>query len=356
MEYQDVIVQTVEKTLPAVVSISISKDIAELRKDIPQGEIGALAPYRDLLEQQLRLAPRDKEGRIKLGGGSGFIISADGLVLTNKHVVMDPAANYTVISSRGKHYEAVVLARDPVKDIAILRIDGTKLPVIPLGVTTGLRLGQTVVAIGNALGEFQNSVSTGVISGLSRLITATTDMNGNQQRLRGLIQTDAAINPGNSGGPLVNLYGEVVGINVAVVFGAQNIGFAIPVEEAKKDLEEIKRYGHIRRPFLGIRYVVLNEQMQKRFRLPTDQGALVINEGVPGEPAIVPGSAAENAGLKEFDIITKCNGKSLTQENTLEDVVSEHSIGEAIILTILREGKELEQSLTLEELPQQKKV
>lgn len=356
MEYQDVIVQTVEKALPAVVSIAISKNVAQLEKDIPQGEIGALAPYRELLEQQLRLAPRDEEGRIKLGGGSGFIISANGLVLTNKHVVMDPSANYTVITSGGKHYEATVLARDPVKDVAILRIDEKKLPTMPLGTTMGLRLGQTVVAIGNALGEFQNSVSTGVVSGLSRLITATTDMSGNQQRLRGLIQTDAAINPGNSGGPLVNLKGEVIGINVAVVFGAQNIGFAIPIEEAKKDLEEIKRHGHIRRPFLGIRYVLLNEQMQKRFRLPTNQGALIINEGVPGEPSIVPGSAAEKAGLKEFDIVTQSNGKPLTQENTLEDVVSEHAIGETITLTVLREGKELEQTLKLEELPQQKKV
>ena len=356
MEYHERIVKTVHDTLPAVISIAISKELAEITKEIPQGEIGALSPYRELLEQQLRRAPKDEEGRVKLGGGSGFLISSDGLVLTNKHVVMDHKANYTVISTDGKHHEATVLARDPVKDIAVLRIRGSRFPAIPFGNTASLKLGETVIAIGNALGEFQNSVSTGVVSGLSRLITATTDMSGNQERLRGLIQTDAAISPGNSGGPLVNMNGEVVGINVAVVFGAQNIGFAIPIEQAQKDLEEIRAHGHIRRPFLGIRYIVLNELLQKRFRLPVHRGALIANEGVPGEEAVVKGSAADKAGLEEFDIIVKGNGAAITADNTLEDIVASCAIGDKVTLTVLREGKELKKTLVLEEFPQQKKV
>jgi serine protease Do len=221
--------------------------------------------------------------------------------------------------------------------------------MVKLGNSRTLELGQTVIAIGNALGQFQNSVSTGIVAGLSRLITATTDMSGHQERLRGLIQTDAAINPGNSGGPLVNLEGEAIGINSAIVFGAQNIGFAIPIENAKKDLEEIAKHGRIRRPFLGVRYLILNPQLKARFHLPLDKGALIINEGIPGDVAIVKGSPAEKAGLKEFDVIIQCNKKPITEKQTLEDIISQFKVGDKVSLEVLRKGKKFNADLVLQE-------
>lgn len=316
-------------------------------------EFFRLPHSEEFLQYEIDHAPKDDQGRIKVGGGSGFFISADGLILTNRHVVTDVHAKYSVVTDGEKKFDAVVQARDPINDVAILKIvSNGGFPFIKLGETKDLKLGQTVVAVGNALGEFQNTVSTGVVSGLSRFIQAGSDMMGHQERLRGLIQTDAAINPGNSGGPLVNLNGEVIGINVAVVFGAQNIGFAIPIERAKKDLEEIQKFGRIRRPYLGVRYMLLNKFLKDRFKLPIDYGALVINEGAPGDFAVIPNSPAAKAGLKEFDVITGCEGKEISEKETLEDMLSSHEIGDEIELKIYREGNEKTASLKLAEFMQ----
>src|SRR3989338_8535855 len=176
-----------------------------------------------------------------------------------------------------------------------------------------------------------------------------TDFAGHQEKLRGLIQTDAAINPGNSGGPMINLDGCAVGINSAVVFGAQNIGFAIPIDQAKKDLDEIKKYGRIRRPFFGVRYMILNKNLQKKFRLPIDHGALIMNESMPGDVAIIPGSAAEKAGLREYDFILAFNNKQITEEETLEDIISTCQIGDKIDMEIIRGGKKMQKKIVLEE-------
>ena len=276
-DYQKQIIDAVRKVMPAVVSIAVTKDLEEIAADMPE-EFYTLDPREQaLLESRLRQAPRDEHGRIKMGGGSGFFINKNGTILTNKHVIADPKAVYSVITSDNKKYETKILARDPINDVAVLKIEAKNASTVEMATAKNLELGQTVIAIGNALGEFQNTVSTGVVSGLSRFITATTVFSGHPEKLRGLIQTDAAINPGNSGGPLVNLDGGAVGINSAVVYGAQNIGFAIPIDQAKKDLEEIKKYGHIRRPFFGVRYMILNKNLQKKFRLPIDQGALIMN-------------------------------------------------------------------------------
>lgn len=288
---------------------------------------------------------------MQIGGGSGFIVSPDGIVLTNRHVISEPDADYTIITSDGKKYESEIIARDKINDLAVLKIKtpNLNLPAVELGSAQNLKLGQSVIAIGNALGQFQNTISTGIVSGLSRLISAAIDMSGRQERLRGLIQTDAAVNPGNSGGPLVDLNGKAIGINAAIVFGAQNIGFAIPIDRAKKDLEEIKIHGRIRRPFLGIRYLVLNKKIQEQFGLPLDHGALIINEGIPGDTAIIPGSASDKAGLKEFDIILTCNNKKITENETLEDILSSHAVGDKIELEILRNKKKINARLALEE-------
>ncbi len=342
------IIDTIEKVLPSVVSIIISKEEAAIKSEIPYFNIYGMPVYPEDVDEQLSQAPHDEKGRIELGGGSGFVVSKDGLVLTNKHVVIDANAAYTVMDSKGLKYEAAILARDPINDIAILKIKTGNLPYVELD-TSNVKLGQTVIAVGNALGQFQNSVSTGIVSGLSRFITAMTDSAGHQERLRGLIQTDAAINPGNSGGPLVNLDGKAIGINSAVVFGAQNIGFAIPVYQAAKDLDSIKQFGRIRRPFLGIRYLILNNKIKERFSLPLDRGALVVNEGAPGDFSVIPGSPAALAGIQEFDVITHCNKEEVNEKQTLEDLIAKRDVDDKVVLTVLRGNENFEKDIVLKE-------
>lgn len=330
---QSSIIEIAKRGCPAVISVVISKDLPKVEGfyTIPMGGKQFIMP---------KLSNRQKE-LVKVGGGSGFFISSDGLILTNSHVVADLDAKYTAILDHGKNEkeELKILARDPIHDIAIAKIEKTGTPFLPLGDSSQLQLGQTVVAIGYALGEFSNTVSSGIVSGLSRFISAQSDMQRQAERLRGLIQTDAAINPGNSGGPLVDIDGNVIGINTAVVFGAQSIGFAIPINNAKKDIEEVQKYGRIRLPFLGVRYILLDAQMKQRNKLPVDYGALIIRETL-GEEAVVKNSCAFKAGLKEFDIILEMNGEKITTERTIQDILQEHEIGHEVSVKILRQGKE----------------
>ena len=190
------------------------------------------------------------------------------MILTNKHVVFDTAAEYTVVTNDGKEYAGHVLARDPISDIAVVKIEAKDLPVIALGDSTKLELGQTVIAIGNALGMFRNSVSKGIISGMARSISAALGTEGEMEHLRGVLQTDVAINQGNSGGPLINLNGEAIGINTAIIFGAQNIGFAIPINWAKQDLDDITKFGRIVKPFLGLLCLPLNKNSKTNITSP----------------------------------------------------------------------------------------
>lgn len=349
MTYEEQIIKAVEKVMPAVVSIMVGKTYEELLRERPQE---LMVPHGDHIdppppEEEL---PHTPGGKVRVGGGSGFIVDQSGLILTNKHVVHDATAEYIVTTPTNDTYGAKVLARDSLNDVAILKIEAEDLLVLPLGNSDKIRLGQTVLAIGTALGEFQNTVSAGIVSGLSRFITAMTDFEGHSERLRGLIQTDAAINPGNSGGPLVNLEGEAIGINSAVVFGAQNIGFAIPVNKAKRDLEELKKYGRIRRPFLGVRYILLNPALKKRFQLPVDHGAFVLREGTPGRPAIIPGSAADKGGLRETDVILTLNSTVIDEKTGLEDILEKVVLGDQINAKILRNGKEHELNILAEEM------
>lgn len=336
--YEEGIIATVEKVMPAVVSIMVGKAYEEILRERPYE---LMVPHGDHIDPPVSEdeLPHTPGGKIRVGGGSGFIVDPSGLVLTNKHVVKDREAEYVVTTADEETCPATVLARDPLNDVAILKIEGKNMPCIPLGNSRTIRLGQTVLAVGTALGEFQNTVSCGIVSGLSRFITALTDTEGNSERLRGLIQTDAAINPGNSGGPMVNLHGEVIGINSAVVFGAQNIGFAIPIDKARRDLEEVQKHGRIRRPFLGVRYLLLNQILQRKFRLPVDQGALVIREGMPGASAIVPNSPAHKAGVLEEDIILKINDLDISEKVGIEDVLEKIKIGDTFTIEVLREGK-----------------
>lgn len=347
MTHEESIIQTVQNTLPAVVSIIVAKNLEQLEaKGFPFFGMPEEL-FEESEEEIIERLPKTDEGKIRIGGGSGFIVDPSGIVLTNKHVVADKEADYTVMTPDEKKYAARVVARDPINDVAILKIEASGMPTIPLGDSGKIILGQTVIAIGNALGEFKNTVSTGIVSGLSRLISAVTDMKGHVERLRGLIQTDAAINPGNSGGPLVNLKGEVIGINSAVVFGAQNIGFAIPINKAKEDLEDVKKYGHIRKPFLGVRYLMLNKAIQRKLNLIADHGSLVLRE--KHGRGIVRGSAAALAGLREGDIILEAGGAKLDEKNTLEDVLDKMKIGDTLQMKIWRAGKEFETKAKLGE-------
>jgi len=340
MNAKSPIVEIAKKVCPAVITIVVSKDL-------PKVEGFYLMPFggRGIV------LPKFKKGKkepTKVGGGSGFIISPDGYVITSAHVVADPEADYTILLEPEKKYPAKVLTRDPINDVAILKIKGQGFPYLRLGDSDKIQLGENVVAVGNPLGEFHDTLSSGIVSGMSRFIQATDHLTQREQSLRGLIQTDAAINPGNSGGPLINMNGEVIGINTAAVMGAQNIGFAIPINYAKKDLEEVKKYGKIRRPFLGVKYVLLNKEIAEKNKLSVDYGALIVRENL-GESAVIKGSAAEKAGLQEFDIILEAKGEKITTENPLSSILQKCQIGEEIELKILREGKKQKLKVVLEE-------
>jgi len=250
------------------------------------------------------------------------------------------------------------LARDPVQDLAIIKIEQEittnhngeseikPFIVAKLGDSSNLQIGQTVIAIGNSLGEFRNTVSVGVISGLGRTITASGG--GLIETIEDVIQTDAAINQGNSGGPLLNLKGEVIGINTATVISAQNIGFAIPVNKAQKDIEQVKKIGKIVYPFLGIRYILINEEIQKENNLPVNYGAWIIS-GSEGELAIFPGSPAEKIGLKENDIVLEFNNEKISLENSLAKIIMKYNPGDKVKLKILRGNKEKIVTVILDE-------
>jgi len=324
------IIRAVRKVLPAIVSITMSKCLEFFES--PSGIFG--------LEEFFE-TPRRK--KVKIGGGSGFIVDSSGIILTNRHVVEDPQAEYIVVLQNEEKYTPEILARDPINDVAILKIEKGELPTVELGDSSKLQLGQEVIAIGNALGLFRNTVSTGVVSGLSREIKAKSDITQEKTRLRGLIQTDAAINPGNSGGPLIDIEGKAIGINAAMVFGAENIGFALPINNAKRDLEELKKYGRVRQPFLGVRYLPITKELKERFNLPIDFGALVISEpdvsrGI--KQAVVPGSPAARAGLKEADIILEIGNKKITADQPLDEALQNFKIGQQLPLKILRHGRQ----------------
>lgn len=352
-DYESAVVKAVETASPSVVSIVISKDLPVIEQ-CPFSPFSDLPPeFRDFFGDGFNLSQPCQKGtkRQEIGGGSGFIISSDGLVITNKHVVADTKADYTVLTNEGEKYEAKVLARDIAQDLAILKINLTNggLPVSTLGDSDKIRLGQTAIAIGNALGEFRNTVSVGVISGLARNITAS-GKGISTEVIQGVIQTDTAINPGNSGGPLLNLRGEVIGINTAIASGAQNIGFAIPINQAKRAIKSVKETGAIKVPYIGVRYLMLSEEISKSQKLPVAYGALV--RGTTDGPAVMPNSPAEKAGILAEDIILEVNGEKLENNKTLSSVIQKYNIGDTLNMKIRRGDKTLDVSLTLAERPE----
>ncbi|MBI4993749.1 trypsin-like peptidase domain-containing protein [Candidatus Wolfebacteria bacterium] len=351
VDYEQAVIKAIETASPAVISIVISKDL-------PVIEQCPYNPFSDLPEEfqqffgnGLNFSQPCQKGikKQEIGGGSGFIISSDGMIVTNKHVVNDEKAEYTVLTNDGKKYSAKILARDGIKDFAVLKISASDLPVIKLGDSDFIKLGQSAIAIGNALGEFRNTVSVGIVSGLSRNITASGG--GMTEKIEGLIQTDAAINAGNSGGPLLNLRGEVIGINVAMVSGAQNIGFAIPINQVKKSIDSVKKTGRIVVPYLGVRYLMIMSEIARKEKLSVENGAIV--RGNEDGPAVVKNSPADKAGIQMEDIILEINGEKIAQEKSLLSIIQKYSVGDEISLKILRNGKEIEIKVKLEEKPKE---
>ncbi|MBI4121401.1 MAG: trypsin-like peptidase domain-containing protein [Candidatus Ryanbacteria bacterium] len=335
------VIDVVRAVSPAVVSIVASKDLPVLERCFvsPFGEGDVFGDFFPEF-QVPQLCKRGTERR-EVSSGTGFFVSKDGLVATNRHVVRDTEADYTVIMNDGRRLEAKVIARDPLEDLALVRVPGKDFVHITLGDSSSLQLGQRVIAIGNALGEFQNTISVGVISGLRRTVVASGE------ELRSLIQTDAAINPGNSGGPLLNLEGRVIGINTAVAAGAENIGFALPVNLLKKDIANVEKHGRVVYPFLGVRYVTIDAKLKEEKRLSVDYGALVAGEG--GEAAVSQGSPAEKAGIRAGDIILEISGEKITKDNTLAEIIGKKQVGDTVSLKILRDGKESTVQLALAE-------
>ena len=281
------------------------------------------------------------------GAGTGIVISSDGYIVTNKHVVSGARTVQVVMSDGTRHSDVSVIGADPLNDIAFLKMKGVKdLPVASLGDSGTVRVGQNAIAIGNSLGQYQNTVTSGIISGLGRPVTAASSELGSRvESLTDLLQTDAAINPGNSGGPLINMAGQVIGINTAIAADAQGIGFAIPINAAKGLIRGVIVHGKVEKAYVGVQYVAITPDIRTQYDLSVKQGALVRASG--SGSAVVSGSPADKAGVKDGDIITKVNDKVVGEQGGFGSLVAEFMPGEKIELTIIRDGKERQISLTL---------
>jgi len=321
LKEESVVIDVVNKVSPSVVTVSAVT---------PSRRVLDLSPFGGFnIRQQ---GPQEQDI------GTGFAISQDGLIVTNKHVVADSSLSYKVITKDNSEYEVKKIYRDPSNDLAILKIDASLTPV-ELGNSGNLQVGQFVIAIGTALGEFRNTVTTGVISGLGRGISAGSPYEGYVERLDNIIQTDAAINPGNSGGPLLNSLGQVIGVNAAVAAGAQNIGFAIPINIIKDSLKNFNETGQFSRGYLGVRYQMVSQKAALLNDVP--QGAYVVE--------VISASPADAAGLKPDDIITKFNDQSLTEDNSLAELINQKKAGDTVNLEIWRDNKTLTPQVTLGE-------
>jgi serine protease Do len=322
LDESSAVIDASKKVSPAVVSITASQQVSDFFGNVTSQEVS---------------------------GGSGFIMTSDGLIVTNKHVVADTTVTYKVILADGRIFDATVKARDPLADFAVVQINAKDLPTVELGDSDSVQVGQSVIAVGNALGEFQNSVTLGVISGKQRSISPQDEGTGASEQLTGLFQTDAAINPGNSGGPLVNLAGQVVGINTAIASttgGSIGLGFAIPINSLKPAIDSVRKTGEIIRPKLGVSYRQIDAAYQQANKLSVDYGALVI--GSSTQAAVTPGSPAEKAGIKSGDILLELNGERITDDSPLTDLLAKYNVGDKVTIKLTRDGKEQTVTATLD--------
>jgi len=307
------VIDVAERVSPSVVTVTVER---------PARQVLDFDPFTGLRRRVEGGEPRDI--------GSGFIVSDNGLIITNRHVVSDSNATYKVVMNDDIEYNVEEISRDPLNDIAILKINAQDLNPVILGDSSNLKVGQFAIAIGTALGEFRHTVTTGVVSGLGRGIVAGSVFEGYVERLDNVIQTDAAINPGNSGGPLLNSSGEVIGVNVAVAQGAQNIGFAIPINLVKERLEEFQSNGKFQgRAFLGVQYQVITKRSAITNEIP--EGIYVVE--------VVPNSPASESGIQEGDIITRFDDTDLNEDNDLSEIISSKKPSDRVDLEIWRDDE-----------------
>jgi len=343
------IIDVVKKDSPAVVSIIVSQDLNKLpgygATPFSQDPFFNFF-YNNGSSGQSQTAPSQPNVQ-EVAAGSGFFVSPDGLIVTNKHVVSQADASYTVITSDGKTYDAKVAAQDPVNDLAVVKVSIKNAPYLSFADSAQIQIGQAVVAIGNSLGQYQNTVTSGIISGTSRSITAGGETGS--EDLSGVIQTDAAINPGNSGGPLLDLLGQVIGINTAIDQQGQLVGFAIPSNEISKALTSYQKNGKIIRPFLGVRYLPITQSLADQQKLPYSYGALIVRGSSVTDFAVQPGSPADKAGLVENDIILEVNGQKVDGSNTLSTLLQNYNAGDTVNLKVYDKGQEKTVKVTLGE-------
>lgn len=333
------------------VVLNESQLISDIAKNVGQSvvsiDVSSQSNQMDIFGYQRSVSQRS--------AGTGVILSKDGYILTNRHVIPENAQKVAVTLSDGTRLTDVdVVGRttsSDTLDIAFLKIKDAKnkeLHPAKLGDSSKARVGDKVVAIGNALGQFQNTVTSGIISGFGRSVQAGSESGGDSESLQNLLQTDAAINQGNSGGPLVNINGEVIGINTAVAGNsAQNIGFAIPINDTQGLIKSVLNTGKLQRPYLGVRYVMLTDDYAYKFNLSVKRGAYIA-PSEDGSPSVIPDSPAEKAGIKEKDIITKVDSTKIDESNSLVSLVSRKAVGETVELTIIRDGNEKTITVKLE--------
>lgn len=340
---QEAVIDVASKASSSVVSIVVSQHLSDVQDY-------RLNPFLDYFGLPQRTPGENTDGNNlrEVGAGTGFIISNDGMIVTNRHVVDEDDAEYTVILNDDTEYTAKVLAKDTLLDIAFLKIEATNLTPLNFGDSSKTQVGQTVVAIGNALGEFSNTVSAGIVSGLGRNITATDARGRSAEQLYDVIQTDASINSGNSGGPLLDLNGNVIGVNVAVATKAQGIGFAIPSNVVVDLLSRLNEQGEIVRPKLGVRFRMIDKALKQANNLTVNDGALIQRGQTANDLAVIPGSPADKAGLRENDIVLEINGEKLTESKPLNIVIQGYKVGDEITLKVLRQGQEIEVKVVLE--------
>lgn len=328
VQEESTIINVVDTVSPSVVTVGISKTQR-------LGSMFEINPFDPFSPFQPRNQGRTQ--KIEQDIGSGFIVSSDGLIVTNRHVVSDTEAKYRVILNDDKTYDVEKIYRDPSNDLAVLKIAASGLTPVTLGDSANIKVGQLAIAIGTALGEFRHTVTTGVISGIGRGITAGTSFEGTE-RLENVIQTDAAINPGNSGGPLLNSSGHVIGVNTAVSAEGQNIGFAIPINVVKDALDNFNQTGQFNRAFMGVQYRFITKELGILNDVP--EGAYVLS--------VVDGSPAAKGGLQEGDIITKFDSVRLTsQSGELSELIGKKKPGDNVRLDVYRDAKEVSLTITL---------
>lgn len=276
--------------------------------------------------------------------GTGFVVDSNGLIITNNHVVANSSSQYSIVTKDGVTYDVKKIHKDPLNDLALLEVDAKNLPAVELGDSSVLKVGQKAIAIGNALGEFSNTVTVGVVSGLGRQVTAGGFFGEDSKTYTDVIQTDAAVNPGNSGGPLLNIHGQVIGVNVATSRGAENISFAIPVNRIKPVIQSFEETGKIVRPYLGVSFRMIPKNLAQVRNLP--EGAYVQQVGLD--------TPAEQAGLKVGDIITNFDGKPVNEKTPLDvEIQQNHKVGDTVKIVVNRQGSSVTLTATLSEAPEQ---